>query len=373
METVLVKLKKTEDKSYEIFIDRNILKNIPSELKKIKLAHSYAIISDSNVANIYGKKLLDQFIRSGLKTHLIYFPAGEISKNRGTKVTIENKMLKLGLARDSAIVALGGGVVGDVAGFVAATYNRGIPYIQVPTTLVACVDSSIGGKTGIDTPSGKNLIGAFHQPWRVYIDVDTLATLEKKEIREGLAEIIKYGVIIDETLFRSIDNQIDKIFSHNPELLISIIKRCCEIKGSIVEKDERELNLRKILNFGHTVGHAIEKAHDYKMSHGEAISMGMVIEGRIALNLGVFGRSDFERLVTVLRKAGLPTRLPRLADLKMMIDAMKLDKKSRGGHIEMVLPAKIGEMSQSDGKFGIKIEEGLIYDSLRELQKKDIS
>lgn len=367
MEKVKVRLKKTEDKSYEILIGRNILKNIPTELKKIGLAHSYAIISDSNVAKLHGKKLLDQFIKSGLKTHLIYFPAGEINKNRGTKVILENKMLKLGLARDSAIIALGGGVVGDVAGFVAATYNRGIPYIQVPTTLVACVDSSIGGKTGIDTPYGKNLIGAFHQPYGVYIDVETLATLEKKEIREGLAEIIKYGVIIDETLFRLIENQIDQIFSYNPELLISIIKRCCEIKGSIVERDERESNLRKILNFGHTVGHAIEKIYNYKMTHGEAISIGMIIEGKIALNLGVLDRGDFERLVILLRKAGLPTRLSKRPDLRMMIDTMKLDKKARDGNIEMVLPSKIGEMSDSEGKFGIKIEEDLIYNSLDQI------
>lgn len=367
MEKVLVKLKKTEDKSYEILIGVNILKTIPTELKKIGLAHSYAIISDSNVASIYGKKLLDQCIKSGLRTHLIYFPAGEINKNRGTKVILENQMLRLGLARDSAIIALGGGVVGDVAGFVAATYNRGIPYVQIPTTLVACVDSSIGGKTGIDTPHGKNLIGAFHQPYSVYIDVDTLSTLEKKELREGIAEVIKYGVITDEKLFRLIENQIDQIFSYNPEFLISIVKRCCEIKGSIVERDERESNLRKILNFGHTVGHAIEKLYNYKMTHGEAISIGMVIEGRIALGLGVLERSDLERLVTLLRKAGLPTRLPKTPDLKVMIDTMKLDKKARDGRIEMVLPSKIGEMCDSNGTFGIRIEERLIYDSLEQI------
>lgn len=364
MEKVFVRLKKSDDRSYEILIGRNILENLPKELNKIKLAHSYAIISDSNVANIYGKKLLEQFIKSGLKTHLIYFPAGEINKNRGTKVILENKMLRLGIGRDSAIIALGGGVVGDVAGFVAATYNRGIPYIQAPTTLVACVDSSIGGKTGIDTPYGKNLIGAFHQPHVVYIDVDTLTTLEKKEIREGLAEVIKYGVITDETLFRLVENQIDQIFSYNPELLISIIKRCCEIKASIVERDERESNLRKILNFGHTVGHAIEKLHNYKITHGEAISIGMTIEGKIALNLGVFDRDSLDRLVSLLRKAGLPTSFPKTPDLRLMVDTMKLDKKARRGDIEMVLPSDIGEMYDLDGKFGIKIKEDLIYASL---------
>lgn len=364
MEKVTVNIRKLEDKSYEILVGRNILDQIPAELKKTGLAHSYAIISDSNVADLYGKALLEKFMRSGLRASLISFAAGEASKNRRTKLVLENKMLKLGFARDSAIIALGGGVVGDLAGFVAATYNRGIPYLQVPTTLVACVDSSIGGKTGVDTPHGKNLIGAFHQPWRVYIDVQTLDTLEEKEIREGLAEIIKYGVIVDETLFKTIENQISKVFARDPKSLISIIKRCCEIKGSIVERDERESNLRKILNFGHTVGHAIEKIYNYEMTHGEAISIGMIIEGRIAVKLGLLESGDFERLFSLLSKAGLPTEFPTGPDPKLMIDTMKLDKKARGGDIEMALPRKIGEMSDSDGKFGIKVQENLIFNSL---------
>ena len=364
MESIKVNLKRREDKSYEIIIGSNILKDIPFELKKRKLAHSYVIITDSNVSTLYGNKLLTTFRRAKLNTHLISFPAGEKNKNRGTKVLIENEIMKFGLSRDSAVIALGGGVVGDVAGFVAATYNRGIPYIQIPTTLVACVDSSVGGKTGIDTPYGKNLIGAFHQPYKVYIDVQTLSTLEKKEIREGLAEVIKYGVIKDEKFFKYLENYISQVFAFNFDILIPIIKKCCQIKGKIVEMDEKESNLRKILNFGHTIGHAIEQLYNYKISHGEAISIGMILEGKVALKMGLWKLDEFERLYILLKKASLPTHLPTRISVLKLINTMKLDKKTRGGNIEMVLPRKIGEMSEIIGQYGNKIEEKLILNVL---------
>jgi len=360
MEKVRVNLKKTEDRSYEILIGEDILKKIPLDLKNKKTVHSYVIISDSNVASLYGQKLLKGLTNSGLNSHLISFPAGEVHKDRDTKARIEDEMSKLKIGRDSCVIALGGGVVGDVAGFVAATYNRGIPYIQVPTTLVACVDSSIGGKAAVDTPYGKNLIGAFYQPWRVYVDVNTLRTLHEKEIREGLAEVIKYGVIKDKNLFEYLEKNIDHIFSFNTDALIHIIKRGCEIKGQVVELDEKESNLRKILNFGHTIGHAIENISDYKISHGEAISMGMVTEGKIALELGFWKLDGYERLVSLFNKTGLPTKPPHSLDLSRMINAMKLDKKARQRRIEMVLPRKIGAMVEVDGSYGIKIEEGLI-------------
>jgi 3-dehydroquinate synthase len=270
-------------------------------------------------------------------------------------------MLKHKVGRDGAVIALGGGVVGDVAGYVSATYNRGIPYIQVPTTLVACVDSAVGGKTGVDTPHGKNLIGAFHQPWRVYIDVNTLKTLPENEIRGGLAEVIKYGVIKDEKFFGFLEKNIKRVFSFNTGALIHIVKRSCEIKGEVVELDEKESNLRKILNFGHTIGHAIENLSGYKISHGEAISMGMVAEGKIAVELGLWQKDELERLISLLKRAGLPVNLPTTLDLKQMMDTMKLDKKARGGKIEMVLPRRIGEMAKINGSYGIKIEEGIMF------------
>jgi len=360
MEKIKVNLKKTEDKSYEIVIGEGLLKQIPLDLKKGSPAHSYVIIADSTVASLYGEKLLEEFARANLKTHLISFPAGEEHKNRETKAMLEDEMLKLKMGRDSAVIALGGGVVGDVAGFVAATYNRGIPYVQAPTTLVACVDSSIGGKTAVDTPHGKNLIGAFHQPYGVYIDVTTLGTLPEKEIREGLAEVIKYGVIKDDRLFEFLEENVTRVFSFATDALIHIIKRSCEIKGKVVELDEKESNLRKILNFGHTIGHAIETLSDYKISHGRAISMGMVAEGKIALEMGLWKKDEFKRLVSLLKKAGLPAEFPDSLNVNRVIDTMKLDKKTRSGKIEMVLPKKLGEMAKIDGSYGIRIGDGLI-------------
>lgn len=360
MERIKVNLKKTEDKSYEIIIGGGILSHIPLDLKKENPAHAYAIITDSKVASLYGEKLLAELKKAGLRTRLISFPAGEENKTRETKSMLEDEMFKLKMGRDSAVVALGGGVVGDVAGIVSATYNRGIPYVQVPTTVVACVDSSIGGKTAVDTPHGKNLIGSFHQPWRVYIDIQTLRTLSEKEIREGLAEVIKYGVIKDENLFEFLEKNIAQVFSFATNVLTHIIKRSCEIKGEVVELDEKESNLRKVLNFGHTVGHAIENLSDYKISHGQAISMGMVAEGKIALEMGFWEKVELDRLVSLLKKTGLPTEFPDYLDINQLIDTMKLDKKARSGKIEMVLPKKLGEMAEVDGSYGLKIEEGLI-------------
>ncbi len=361
MEKVKVNIKKTEDRSYEILIGEEILKRVPLDLGEEKLAYSYVIITDSVVSSLYGRRLLRDLKTAGLKAYLISFPAGEEYKSRKTKSRIEDKMSKLKIGRDSAVIALGGGVVGDIAGFVAATYNRGIPYIQIPTTLVASVDSSIGGKTGVDTQFGKNLIGAFYQPRRVYIDVKTLRTLPKKEIRGGLAEVIKYGVIKDKEFFEFLEENIESVFSFVADILIHIIKRSCEIKGNIVELDEKESNLRKILNFGHTIGHAIENLYDYKIPHGEAISIGMVAEGKIAMELGLWQRDEIERLTSLLSRSGLPTKLPDSIDLDRMVDIMRLDKKARGGKIEMTLPRRIGEMAEIGGNYGIRVEEKLIF------------
>jgi 3-dehydroquinate synthase len=362
MEKIRVNLKISEDKSYDILIGEGLLTRIPADIKEAGLAYKFAIITDTTVGELYGSALLDGFGRSGLETRLFAFPAGEENKNRETKAWIEDRMLEHKFGRDSAVIALGGGVAGDMAGYVAATYTRGLPYIQVPTTLVACVDSSIGGKTAVDTPHGKNLIGAFHQPWRVYIDVNTLHTLSGKEIREGLAEVIKYGVISDEELFSFLELNMESVFSYDMGALTHIIKRGCEIKGEVVEKDERESNLRKILNFGHTIGHAVENLSDYNISHGEAISIGMAAEGKLAVSMGLWKEEELGRLIRLLTKAGLPTSMPEYMEIQQIIDTMKLDKKSRGGKIEMVLPQAMGRMAEIKGSYGLKIEESLIGD-----------
>jgi 3-dehydroquinate synthase len=360
MENIRVNLKKTEDKSYNIIIADGVLDQIPSRIKEAGLGHKFAIITDSNVETLYAGDLSEGFKKNNLENKIISFPAGEQNKNREIKAWIEDQMLENKFGRDSAVIALGGGVVGDIAGYVAASYTRGLPYVQIPTTLVACVDSSIGGKTAVDTPHGKNLIGAFHQPWAVFIDVNTLLTLSEKEIREGLAEVIKYGVISDSALFSFLEGNMDLIFSYNKGALTHIIKRGCEIKAEVVEKDERESNLRKILNFGHTIGHAVENLSDYKISHGEAISIGMVAEGKLAVEMDLWKESDLNKLINLIKKAGLPTDIPDYMKAEQIIDAMKLDKKSRSGNIEMVLPNRIGDMTQVDGSYGIKIEEPII-------------
>ncbi len=360
MENIRVNLKKTEDKSYDIIIEEGVLKQIPSKLKDAGLGHKYAIITDSTVKSLYGTDLAEDCIKNDLPNRLITFTAGEQNKNRETKAWIEDQMLENKFGRDSAVIAIGGGVVGDIAGYVAASYTRGLPYVQIPTTLVACVDSSIGGKTAVDTPHGKNLIGAFHQPWAVYIDVNTLLTLNEKEIREGLAEVIKYGVISDAELFSFLEENMDLIFAYDKKALTRIIKRGCEIKAQVVEKDERESNLRKILNFGHTIGHAVENLSQYKISHGEAISIGMVAEGKLAVEMGLWNKGELDKLVSLITKAGLPTQIPDYMNTKDIISAMKLDKKSRRAQIEMVLPKRIGEMASVDESYGIKIADSFI-------------
>ncbi len=365
MNRIRVNLKKAEDKSYDIVIKGGVLGGIPRELMEAGIAHRLAVVTDSNVAPLYGERLLSECEGEGLAPLLITFPAGEKHKSRETKAFIEDRMLEAKFGRDSAVIALGGGVVGDVAGYVAATYSRGLPYVQIPTTLVACVDSSVGGKTGVDTPHGKNLIGAFHQPWRVYVDVETLTTLGVNEIREGLAEVIKYGVIADAALFAYLEEEIGGVLEYNRAALEHVIVRGCEIKAGVVEKDERESNLRKILNFGHTIGHAVENLSGYAVTHGQAVAIGMVAEGRIAVSMGLWNEAELERLVRLIEKAGLPTEVPAGMDPVEIADAMKLDKKSRGGKIEMVLPESLGRMAEPGGSYGIRIDEGLILAALK--------
>ncbi len=360
MTIIDVNLKSTVDNSYRIIIRPGVLHRLGEELAKKPLGFSYAIITDSNVKNLYGNKLKTLFQKNDLNVLLIDFPAGEKQKNRDIKTQIENTMMESNFGRDSVVIALGGGVVGDIAGFVAATYMRGIPYIQVPTTLVACVDSSIGGKTAVDTQYGKNLIGAFYQPRSVYIDLYTLKTLDKKEIREGLAEIIKYGVIADQHLFSLLESGIEKLFEFNNNLLRKIIATCCKIKAKIVEKDEKESGLRKILNFGHTVGHAIERSSDYTLSHGNAISIGMVVEGKIAVELGLWNKNELTRLELLLKRAGLPTEIPFNVTAENLTDNMKIDKKSRRGSIQMALPSAIGIMAGKNEKYSVKIDYTVI-------------
>ena len=299
--------------------------------------------------------------KTSLKTDMLSFKAGEQSKGLSTFTELLQKTHNLGLDRNSAIIALGGGVVGDIAGFVAAAYMRGIAYIQVPTSLLAMVDSSIGGKVAVDLPTGKNIVGAFYQPKKVYIDVSLLENLPKKELINGLSEIIKHAIIRDAELFKEIRNNLGKIMEKDQQALIKIVKRNCEIKAEIVEKDEKEAGLRKLVNYGHTVGHALETLTHYKKySHGEAIAIGMAVAGSISNKIGMLSKEELVSQNSLLRKAGLPIKVPNMP-LNKIISELKKDKKTVGGKIEFVLLEKIGKAS-----YGINVPNSIIEQALEE-------
>ena len=350
METCRVDLKGEIDNSYDILIDKGLFDNLAIELKNKPLANAYAVITDSNVGKIYGKALLKKIQKKNIHVHLISFPAGERSKNRKTKEKIENEMLKLAIGRDTCIIALGGGVVGDVAGFVAANYMRGVPYIQVPTTLLAMVDSSIGGKVSVDTVHAKNAIGAFYQPKKVIIDLNFLKTLPKKELANGLSEVIKHALIKDKDFFHFLEKNIERILKCDFDALKQVIKRSCEIKASIVMEDEKEKSIRKILNYGHTIGHAIESALSYRISHGNAVAIGMSYAAKLSAKLGFLREGSVIRQNNLLDYVGLQHKLShhRLKPGKIL-EHVQYDKKIINDKINFVLLNSIGDAFISDG------------------------
>jgi 3-dehydroquinate synthase len=348
MEKIKIRLKKKIDYSYDIAIGQNILTDV-TEFISILKPNKIAIITDSNVKRLYGGKILSQLKDKSIPALMLSFQAGEENKNRQTKEKIENLLLARGFKRNSLIIAFGGGVVGDLAGYVASTYMRGIPYIQLPTTLLAMVDSSIGGKTGIDTQYGKNTIGTFYQPNAVFIDTEFLKTLPKKELLNGFAEMIKHGVIKDKKYFDFLDNNLNSILNPDEkqdEKIVYAIKRSCQVKKKVVQKDEKEEFLRKTLNFGHTIGHAVEKASDYKIKHGQAIAFGMLAESKIAKDLGVMDNENFEKIASLIKKAGFSGTLTELKlsqKIGEIIENTKYDKKNAEDKVRYVLPVKIGK------------------------------
>jgi 3-dehydroquinate synthase len=275
-------------------------------------------------------------------------------------------MLARGFGRDSAVIALGGGMIGDLGGFVAATFMRGIPVVQVPTTLVAMVDASIGGKTAVDTYAGKNLVGVFHPPAAVVTDPQTLGTLPLREIRAGIAEIVKHGVIADEPYLRQVASALPKVLStggQTSDTMLALIVRSVEIKAGIVSRDEREEGLRKILNFGHTIGHAVEQVSGYSLLHGEAVAIGMALEGRLAESIGVAAAGTAATITKVLQSAGLPTERPEALDGEDLITSMRSDKKGLSGKTRFALPLRIGAMAGSDTGWTVSVSD----DQLREV------
>ncbi len=303
-----------------------------------------AVITHPRIARLYGKEVMGSLNKAGFSPVLYQFPEGEKNKtlaqtNRMYDFLIQNKF-----ERSSTLVALGGGVVGDMSGFVAATFLRGISYIQCPTTVVAQVDAAIGGKTGVDHPKGKNLIGAFHQPSLVFVDPEKLATLPKREYVAGLAEVVKYGVIYDPTFFSFMEKNVKALLNRDKESILHCIKRSVEIKAEVVGKDEKELGLRKILNYGHTLGHAVETLTGYQTyKHGEAVSIGMVTAAAMAYKIGIGSLEVVNRQRALLEALGLPTRFPTLNSADLM-NVLESDKKVVGGKVYFVLPEKIGSV-----------------------------
>jgi 3-dehydroquinate synthase len=330
------------ENSYEIVIECGVLASLGLRCRTIGLNGVAAVISNSTVFALYGTVVSDSLVSAGFNVVVIEIPDGEEFKNSSTLNKVYDDLLAVGVDRSSFVVALGGGVVGDVAGYAAATWMRGLPLVQVPTTLLAQVDSSIGGKTGIDHPKGKNLIGAFYQPRLVLIDVDTLATLDRRQFCAGLAEVIKYGVVIDHQFFDFIEANISLILAMEPEVLIEIVLRSCILKAQIVELDEKEAGLRAILNYGHTLGHAFESLSGYRdLVHGEAVAIGMVLAARVSAAKGLCRQEDVSRIIALIEKCGLPVEIPNF-DRQQLLDVIASDKKSKSGSITFICNHGIG-------------------------------
>lgn len=348
-------------RSYEIQIGTGLLARVGVLCSRLGLGSRGAIISDANVAPRYARTTQKALGHAGLVAELITIPAGETAKSLRTVEACYNQLARHRIERSSFIVALGGGVVGDLAGFVAATYLRGLPFVQIPTTLLAQVDSSVGGKVGLNLKAGKNLVGAFHQPRLVLCDLRTLASLPPREYLAGLAEVIKYGIICDAALFRWLERDLPRLLRRDSACLASVVARCCEIKAEVVRQDETEGGLRAILNFGHTIGHALEAISRYgQYLHGEAIAIGQVAAAK--LSAGVLGlpESDVERIESIFRRAGLPTEVKLSApQRRKLLAAMKLDKKVSGGQVKFVLARRIGAV-----EFGRQVPTALIERAL---------
>jgi len=333
-------------RSYDIKIGSGMLAGLGQECAKLNLEKRCAIITDANVSPLYASAASKVLTEAGFEPIVATVTAGERAKSLKTLHACYDQLASQHLERKSFIVALGGGVVGDLAGFVAATYLRGMAFIQIPTTLLAQVDSSVGGKVGVNLKSGKNLVGAFHQPRLVLCDLETLKTLPEREYRSGLAEVIKYGIIYDAALFGELEQDMPKLLQRDPETLARVVARCCEIKAEVVQQDETESGLRAILNFGHTVGHALEAISHYgKYLHGEAISIGQVAAAKLSNRLTGLDGEAVQRIANLFRNAGLPITL-RLKDAQRakLIAAMKQDKKIIGGELKFVLARRIGSV-----------------------------
>jgi 3-dehydroquinate synthase len=334
------------ERSYTIHVGPGLLSRIGDHCRRLKLGERCAIITDSNVGPLYAEAVVRSLKMAGFVSSIVTIPSGEVAKSLKTVAECYDQLAMKRLERRSFVIALGGGVVGDLAGFVSATYLRGIPFVQVPTTLLSQVDSSVGGKVGVNLKAGKNLVGAFYQPRTVLCDLDVLTSLPDREYRSGIAEIVKYGIIRDVELFKKLEKEIDKLLGRDANTLTTVVSRCCALKSEIVAEDETEVRgVRDILNFGHTIGHGLEAISGYgEFLHGEAISIGQVAAARISSRLAGLDGSIANRIRDLLVRSHLPVTI-KLSPKKLeaLSDAMRLDKKVSGGEVKFVLLIALGE------------------------------
>lgn len=324
----------------------------------------FVVISDDVVAKHYGSQLLASLFQQGLDAALLTFPSGEHSKTREIKCQLEDQMQEKGFIRDTCLIVLGGGVAIDLGGYLASTYCRGIPFFSIPTSLVGMIDASIGGKNGVNTPYGKNMIGNIYQPKKILLDPHFLKTLPEKELKNGFVEMIKHGLIADSTHFRYLEKHVKHLLALDHELLARAILDSCSIKKEIVEQDVNESGMRRILNFGHTVGHALETLTQYSLSHGEAVAIGLLVESYLSVQLGSLDQASFRTIHCLLVEYGLPLKLPARISAEQMMKVMTLDKKSVKKQPRFVVLEEIGKAGQLDFEYCRHIDESILMEAL---------
>ena len=362
---IAVSLPERPSRGYEVLVGSGMFASLANTLSRFCPAHRYAVVTDDRVAELYAIRLSRMLHAAGYRADVFAFERGEERKTRETWALVSDAMLEAGIGRDAAVIAFGGGVPGDLGGFVAATYMRGLPLVQVPTTLLSMIDASVGGKTGVDAPAGKNLVGAFHQPHCVLIDPDLLQTLPEEHLRSGLAEAVKHGAIADPEYLAWIEASAAELLAGDPEALTRLIVRSVEIKAEVVAGDEKEQGPRKLLNFGHTLGHAVEALSGYTLLHGEAVAIGMVEEARVGERAGVTAAGTAARLRAVLQRLGLPTSLPFEMNAEEVIALTRTDKKAREGRVEYALIEGIGTPALGrDGRYGTPIADETVMEVL---------
>lgn len=350
------------DRSYDILIGGGLIDDCGKIVKGLSIGRDAFVVTNRRVLSLFGSKLRRSLTNSGFTVRFDIVEGSEKAKSVETASGVLNRLSRYDVNRSLFIIALGGGVVGDLAGFVASVYKRGVPYVQIPTTLLAQVDSSIGGKVAIDLPAAKNLVGSFYQPKTVISDVSAIGLLPAREMRNGLAEIIKYGIISDPALFTFIEKNLENILDADVRALRRIVSSCAKIKAAVVMKDEYDRKgIRAVLNYGHTIGHAIEVAGGFSYSHGEAVALGMIAAGRIAIELGIDSENNAERIETLVSRVGLPTRIKGIS-IPKIYQAHLHDKKFIGSKNRFILSSKIGTTLMAEG-----VPDSAIRNSLKSI------